>query len=126
MDSLQPAGSDDGWWKTLKDSLVFSFPYAGKTRSVPVAAFDEYLQLLNFSDTYGILQKNLLRLFRAVLFRNGVLLYLPGYGLKPYAPEPYSLREYLLVRNELNAYSPPTGLDIEASSASPTTKPLNP
>jgi len=92
--------------KASDDSLVFSFSYAGENYSVPAEAFRDYLELLNFTDSSGLTNESLLKLFRAVPFRDGVLLYLPGYGLEPYAPEPHSLREYLLVRNELNAYSP--------------------
>ena len=87
-------------------SLVFSFPYAGENYSVPTEALGDYLKLLNFIDSSGLTNESLLKLFRAVPFRGGVLLYLPSYGLEPYTPEPYSFREYLLVRNEFDLYSP--------------------
>ena len=87
-------------------SLVFSFPYAGENYSVPTEALGDYLKLLNFTDSSGLMSESLLKLFRAVPFRGGVLLYLPSYGLEPYTPESYSFREYLLVRNEFNLYSP--------------------
>ncbi|WP_297521207.1 CGP-CTERM sorting domain-containing protein [Thermococcus sp.] len=86
-------------------SLVFSFSYAGENYSVPTEALGDYLELLNFTDSSGLTNDSLLKLFRAVPFRGGVLLYLPGYGLEPYTPEPYSFREYLLVQNEFNLYS---------------------
>ncbi|AEK73891.1 hypothetical protein GQS_09990 [Thermococcus sp. 4557] len=87
-------------------SLVFSFPYANETYSVPVEAFEEYLHLLNFSDSSGLNAESLLKLFRAVPFRGGLILYLPSYGIEAYTPEPYSLREYLLIGNRSSVYFP--------------------
>ncbi|ASJ09647.1 hypothetical protein A3L11_10545 [Thermococcus siculi] len=87
-------------------SLVFSFPYANETYSVPVGAFEKYLRLLNFSDSSGLNEEGLLKLLRAVPFRGGILLYLPSYGLEAYTSEPYFLREYLLLGNGSSVYSP--------------------
>ncbi|CAD5244731.1 CGP-CTERM sorting domain-containing protein [Thermococcus camini] len=87
-------------------SLVFSFPYANETYSVPVEAFEKYLRLLNFSDSSGLNAESLLKLFRAVPFRRGIILYLPSYGLEAYTPEPYSVREYLLIGNRSSVYFP--------------------
>ncbi len=101
---LPEAMSSEG--KASNGSLIFSFPYAGENYSVPTKAMENYLKLLNFTDSGGLTNESLLGLFRAVPFRDGVLLYLPSYGLEPYTSKPYSFREYLLVRNEFNLYSP--------------------
>ncbi|WP_457751723.1 CGP-CTERM sorting domain-containing protein [Thermococcus sp.] len=87
-------------------SLVFSFPYTNETYSVPVEAFEKYLHLLNFTDSSGLNSEKLLELFRAVPFRGGILLYIPDYGLEGYTPKPHFTREYLLIGNKAEAYSP--------------------
>ena len=87
-------------------SLVFSFPYANETYSVPVEAFEKYFRLLNLSDSSNLNAESLLKLFRAVPFRGGIILYLPSYGLEAYTSEPYSLREYLLIGNGSSVYFP--------------------
>ncbi|NJE41662.1 CGP-CTERM sorting domain-containing protein [Thermococcus sp. GR6] len=85
-------------------SLLFYFPYANETYTVPLDTFSPYLELLNFSDSKGLDVEGFLKLLRAVPLRDGFLVYLPTYGLVPYADAPHMEREYLLIRNESSLY----------------------
>ncbi|WP_258084844.1 CGP-CTERM sorting domain-containing protein [Thermococcus thermotolerans] len=88
------------------ESLLFSFPYINETYAVPLDAFGEYLKLLDFSDSSGLDAERFLGFFQAVPFRDGLILYLPSYGLESYTSAPYMSREYILVENESNPYIP--------------------
>ena len=92
--------------EAVNGSLVFRFTYLNKTCSLPIEEFSPYLNRLNFSDSNGLSAMKLLESLKAVPLREGLLIYLPAYGLVPYSTEPYMEKGYLIITNDSDPYEP--------------------